>query len=105
MPELRRGFFFVLADGLALRFIDVVDWQGSRNSRMESNMEVAWVSRGLYLVSPERKLLRAMHPPTIDIDLQNILLHNSISTSALVNHFLCRSQSKQSSAAANAKPT
>ena len=50
----------MLADGLALRFIDVVDWQGSRNSRMESNMEVAWVSRGLYLVSPERKLLRAI---------------------------------------------
>ena len=101
MPELRRGFFFVPADGVALRFIDVVDCLGSS----QSNMEVAWVSRGLYLVSPERKLLRAMHPPTIDIDLQNILLHNSISTSALVNHFLCRSQSKQSSAAANAKPT
>ena len=95
------------ADGVALRFVDLVDWQGSSNSRMQSNMKggVGERREGLYLVSPERKLLRAMHPPTIDIDLQNILLHNSISTSALVNHFLCRSQSKQSSAAANAKPT
>ena len=65
LPELRRGFFFVPTDGVALRFIDVVDWLGSINSRMQSNMAVAvaWVSveKALYLVSPERKLL-CTHP-------------------------------------------
>ena len=45
------------ADGVALRFIDVVDCLGSS----QSNMEVAWVGveKAQYLVSPDRKLLQA----------------------------------------------
>ena len=47
----------MLADGVALRFVDVVEWQGSSNSRMQSNMVggVGERREGLYLV--ERKLL------------------------------------------------
>ena len=94
------------AYGVALRFIDVVDWQGSSNSRMQSNMEggVGERREGLYLVSPERDA--CVHPPAIDIDLRKQILFSQLDI-----HFgaspksLCRSQTKQSSAAANAKPT
>ena len=95
------------ADGVALRFVDVVDWQGSSNSRMQSNMEggVGERREGLYLVSPERDA--CVHPPAMDIDLRKQFFF--FTTRYLLRRssqiILCRSQTKQSTAAANAKPT
>jgi len=108
LPELRRGFFFVPADGVALRFIDVVDWQGSSNSRIQSNMEVAWVSVEKACILCHQSASYCVRAPTRN---RYRLAKQILLFSQLDIYFgarpksLCRSQTKQSSAAANAKPT
>jgi hypothetical protein len=68
-----RGFFFMPADGVALRFLDVVDCEGSRNSRKQSNMEVAWVSVEKACISFHQTTAWCVHPPTMDIELRKLI--------------------------------
>ena len=67
------------ADGVALRFVDVVDCEGSRNSRKQSNMEVAWVSVEKACISFHQTTAWCVHPPTMDIELRKLII-NSFTT-------------------------